>query len=158
MLRGKTKEIKVVTGRIKLDYIHLAEPYSPVDGVDPRYSATIIIPNDDYKTVQAITEAVNEAKELWKIANGGNIPGALVTPLRDGDLERPGIELYSNSYFLSANSKAKPFLVDKTICPLEDPGELYNGCYARVSLEFYPYINSHGNRGIACGIKSVQQL
>ena len=39
------------------------------------------------------------------------------------------------------------------------PAEVYSGCYARVSLNFYAFnTNTNGNRGIACGLGNVQKL
>lgn len=38
-----------------------------------------------------------------------------------------------------------------------DSTEVYSGCYARVSINFYAY-NVSGNKGIACGLNNVQKL
>lgn len=38
-----------------------------------------------------------------------------------------------------------------------DVGEVYSGCYARVSLNFYAF-NSNGNKGIACGLGNIQKI
>ena len=35
--------------------------------------------------------------------------------------------------------------------------EVYSGCYARVSINFYAF-NSNGNRGIACGLGNIQKV
>ncbi len=35
--------------------------------------------------------------------------------------------------------------------------EVYSGCYARVSVNFYGY-NAAGNKGIACGLGNVQKV
>ena len=35
--------------------------------------------------------------------------------------------------------------------------EVYSGCYARVSVNFYAF-NSNGNRGIACGLGNIQKV
>ena len=41
-------------------------------------------------------------------------------------------------------------IVDRAVKPILDRSEVYSGCYARVSLNFYAF-NSNGNKGIACG-------
>lgn len=41
--------------------------------------------------------------------------------------------------------------------PILDRGEVYSGCYARVSLNFYAF-NSNGNKGIACGLGNIQKI
>lgn len=38
-----------------------------------------------------------------------------------------------------------------------DKGEVYSGCYARVSLNLYAF-NVDGNKGIAAGLNNVQKL
>lgn len=38
-----------------------------------------------------------------------------------------------------------------------DRSEVYSGCYARVSVNFYAF-NSNGNRGIACGLGNIQKV
>ena len=38
-----------------------------------------------------------------------------------------------------------------------DRSEVYSGCYARVSLNFYAF-NSNGNKGIACGLGNIQKI
>ncbi|MEG1575014.1 MAG: DUF2815 family protein [Bacteroidales bacterium] len=39
---------------------------------------------------------------------------------------------------------------------ITDPPELYSGCYARASINFYPF-NTNGNRGVAAGLGNVQK-
>ena len=41
--------------------------------------------------------------------------------------------------------------------PILDRAEVYSGCYARVSVNFYAF-NSNGNRGIACGLGNIQKV
>ena len=43
------------------------------------------------------------------------------------------------------------------IKPILDRDEVYSGCYARVSLNFYAF-NSNGNKGIACGLGNIQKI
>ena len=89
---------------------------------------------------------------------GGKIPpmGALKLPLRDGDTERDD-ENYAGCYFINANSKTAPQIVDKHVRPILDRSEVYSGVYANVSLSFYAF-NTNGNRGIACGLGNIQKV
>ena len=89
---------------------------------------------------------------------GGKIPNkaALKLPLRDGDTERDD-EAYKNSFFVNANSTTAPQIVDRSVQPILDRSEVYSGCYARVSVNFYAF-NSNGNRGIACGLGNIQKV
>ena len=89
---------------------------------------------------------------------GGKKPNkaALKLPLRDGDTERDD-EVYKNAYFVNANSTTAPQIVDRAVNPILDREEVYSGCYARVSINFYAY-NTNGNKGIACGLGNIQKI
>ena len=104
----------MVTGKVRLSYAHIWEPAS-INGSDEKYSVSLIIPKSDKKTVNAINKAVEQAKEDGKAKFGGKIPPNLKLPLRDGDIERPDDEAYADSYFINANSKEKPQIVDKNV-------------------------------------------
>jgi hypothetical protein len=80
----------------------------------------------------------------------------LKLPLRDGDTERTD-EAYRDAYFLNANSKAAPQIVDRDLNRILDRVEVYSGCYARVSLNFYAF-NTNGNKGVACGLGNIQKV
>ena len=58
---------------------------------------------------------------------------------------------------MNANSTTAPQIVDTSVQPIIDRSEVYSGCYARVSINFYAF-NSNGNRGIACGLGNIQKL
>ncbi|GAA0788064.1 DUF2815 family protein [Hathewaya limosa] len=144
----------VIPGR--LSYTNLFEPKS-INGSEPKYSVSIIIPKGDKKTLTMIQKAVEDAKKEGIGKFGGKIPKNLKTPLRDGDIDRPDDPAYENSYFINTNSKDAPQIVDKRIQPILDRSEVYSGCYGKVSVNFYAF-NVNGNRGIAAGLGNVQKL
>ena len=148
---------KVVTGVVRLSYANVWEPKS-INGGDEKYSVSIIIPKSDTKTLKDIQAAIDAAIAEGVSKFGGKTPNkaALKLPLRDGDTERDD-EAYANSFFVNANSKTAPQIVDKAVNPILDRSEIYSGCYARVSLTFYPF-NSNGNKGIACGLGNIQKV
>ncbi|MCQ4794873.1 DUF2815 family protein [Anaerofustis stercorihominis] len=140
----------------RFSYLHCWEPDS-VNGGDPKYSVSAIIPKSDTKTINAIKAAVEQAKKDSVSKWGGKIPANLKLPLRDGDLDRPDDEAYANSYFFNANSRQAPQVVDARVQPILDQSEVYSGCYGKISVTFYGY-NSNGNRGIAAGLGNIQKL
>ncbi len=156
MIKAKRTGTKVTTGKVRLSYAHLFEPHA-IEGNDPKYSVSVLIPKTDTETLKAIKEAVAEAKELGKGKFGGKVPANLKTPLRDGDAERPDDEAYVGCYFLNASSKNKPGVVDLSVQPVLDATEVYSGCYGRLTLNFYAY-SASGNKGIAAGLGNVQKL
>ncbi|WP_141604603.1 DUF2815 family protein [Terrilactibacillus laevilacticus] len=140
----------------RLSYLHCWEPNS-INGGDPKYSVSAIIPKSDTKTVAAINVAIEQAKKESISKWGGKIPNNLKMPLRDGDIERPDDDAYKNSYFFNANSRQAPQVVDGKVQAILDQSEVYSGCYGRISVTFYGY-NSNGNRGIAAGLGNIQKL
>ncbi len=156
-MANKTNNTKVVTGIVRLSYEHVWEPAS-INGSNPKYSVSLIIPKDDVKTITAINQAVENAIKDGAAKFGGKIPpkGALKLPLRDGDTERDD-EAYRNAYFVNANSTTAPQIVDRAVQPILDRSEVYSGCYARVSINFYAF-NSNGNKGVACGLGNIQKV
>ncbi|MEG2412882.1 MAG: DUF2815 family protein [Clostridium sp.] len=155
-IKAKRTGTKVTTGKVRFSYAHLFEPKA-MEGQEPKYSVSVIIPKTDTETLKAIKEAVDQVKKEGAAKWGGKVPPNLKTPLRDGDAERPDDESYTNCYFLNANSKNKPGVVDQYVQPVLDATEVYSGCYGRLTLNFYPY-SSNGNKGIACGLGNVQKL
>jgi len=51
---------KVITGKCRASFVHIFEPKS-VNGSDPKYSMSLIIPKSDSKTIGAIKPAIDEA-------------------------------------------------------------------------------------------------
>ena len=66
-------------------------------------------------------------------------------------------EEYKGHYFINSNSNTAPQIVDRAVKPILDRGEVYSGCYARVSLNFYAF-NSNRNKGIACGLGNIHKV
>lgn len=153
---AKQSNTKVITGLVRLSYANVWEPKS-INGGDPKYSCSIIIPKTDAETVNAINDAIDCAIKEGVGKFGGKIPpkGALKLPLRDGDTERD-VDSYKGCFFINANSKTAPQIVDKHVRPIIDRSEVYSGVYAHVSLSFYAF-NTNGNRGVACGLGNIQK-
>ncbi len=139
---------KVVTGIVRLSYANVWEPTS-VNGGTPKYGVSLIIPKSDKKTITAINKAIDAAIQAGIGKFGGKIPNkaALKLPLRDGDAERDD-EAYADSFFVNANSPTAPQIVDRAVQQILDRSEVYSGCYAKVSINFYAF-NSNGNRGMS---------
>ena len=158
-------ETKVITGVVRLSYANIWVPQS-IDGGDEKYSCSILIPKDDKETLRKIKAAIEAAKEQGRAQWGGKIPAKLHTPLRDGDEERPDDEAYAGHYFFNASSKNKPGIAKPVgkgadgrvkFQEITDTTEVYSGCYAKVSVNFYPF-NVNGNRGVAAGLNNIVKV
>lgn len=157
-MANTNNKTKVITGiNTRLSYFHGWEPVS-INGGAEKYSVSALIPKDDKATVDAVNAAIDAAIEEGIAKFGGKKPNkaAIKLPLRDGDVACDD-EAYKGHYFINANSNTAPQIVDRTVKPILDRGEVYSGCYARVSLNFYAF-NSNGNKGIACGLGNIQKV
>ncbi|ABO49723.1 conserved hypothetical protein [Desulforamulus reducens MI-1] len=154
---AENQKTKVVTGKVRLSYANVWEPRAAEEGQDPKYSLCILIPKSDTATLRKVKAAIDAAKEAGKSLWGGKIPPNLKLPLRDGDIDRPDQPEYAGHFFLNANSKQKPGIVDKNVNPILDQSEVYSGCYGRVSVNFFPF-NQKGNKGVGCGLMNIQKV
>ena len=151
-----TTTTKVTTGEVRFSYAHVFEPHSIDEGGEKKYSVSILIDKSDKKTLARINKAIEDAKEAGKAKFGGKVPAKLKTPLRDGDEERPDDEVYAGKYFINANAKTKPGIIDKAGNPIIDSTEFYSGCFGHASITFYAF-NTAGNKGIACGLNNIMK-
>jgi hypothetical protein len=152
---------KIVTDVCRLSYANIWQAKS-INGGVPKFSSSVLIPKSDTVTVEKVKAAIAAAYaegEAKLKGNGKTVPplAALKTPLRDGDIERPDDEAYAGHWFVNANSNTAPGVVDVNREPVLDTKEIYSGVYARACLSFYAF-NSSGNRGIACGLQSLQKI
>src|SRR5690625_4706134 len=154
---AKLNGTKVTTNEVRFSYAHVFEPHA-MDGNDPKYSVSILIPKSDTETVQAIEKAIEAAKTEGKDTRwNGKIPANLKLPLRDGDVDRPDDEAYVGHWFVNASSKTKPGVVKKGsagLIEITDETDFYSGCYGLAAINFYAF-NVNGNRGIACGLNNL---
>ena len=148
--------MKIITGKVRFSYANVWEPKS-INGGEPKYSVSIIIPKTDKETLKKINVAIEAAKNAGTAKFGDKLLNNFKTPLRDGDVDRAEDEAYAGSYFINANSIMKPGIVDKSVQAITEESQFYSGCYGRASLVFYAY-NAEGNKGIACGLQNLQKL
>lgn len=151
---------KVVTGKVRLSYAHLFEPFS-IDGEqDPKYSVMLLIPKSDTKTIEDLRAAEGAAAEAGKSSKfGGKIPANLASIIRDGDEVAEDFPERKDHWFMSVTSPAtrKPGVVDQNVQPVMDATEVYSGCYARASLNAFPYTFG-SKKGISFGLNHIQKI
>lgn len=151
---------RVLTGLVRLSYLDIWNPQPRKPGETAKYQTAILIPKTDKKTVKAILAAQDAAKEVGKNGKfGGKIPPNCKVPLRDGDEEKPDDEAYEGMYFLNAKSTTKPDIIDRYKQPItiDNQEQLYSGCWAMVSLNFYPF-KFEGSKGVGCGLGNIMKI
>ena len=157
---------KLITGKVRLSYANVWEA-KPDDYGNLWYSTAILIPKEDKATLSKYKTIVEALKEQAKAKYGGKLPKDFHTPLRDGDEEADEKgEAYEGHYFFNAKSKNKPNIAKpvgkdsdgKTkFQEITDTTEVYSGCYAKVSVNFYLF-EAKGNKGIAAGLNNIVKI
>lgn len=162
----------------RFSYLTIFEPRAVEEGQEPKYSASLIIPKDDTATIKKVAKAILEVAESDKGTNdlgADNVKkikqiltelvkgddsnlgkGKFKLPIKDGDIEREGDDAYAGCYYINANSKRKPGIVNKYLQEVDDPEEFYSGCYGFAHINFFSY-NKGVNRGIGAGLQNVMK-
>lgn len=149
---------KVITGKVRISYAHLFEPYAGQPGQEPRFSCVVLIPKTDKATISKLRAAQQAALENGKDSRfGGKIPNSWGDTIHDGDtdadLDRN--PEYKGHLYMSVSSKTRPGIVDQNVQPILDSTAVYSGAYVRVSVNCFPY-NTSGNKGVSFGLNHVQ--
>jgi hypothetical protein len=156
-MANEVSNTKVVTGVIRLSFAHIWEKWSGQANQEPRYSATILIPKTDKKTLSDIRAAIEVAHAAGKAKWGKHDAKKVKFPFRDGDEEKEGDENYSGHYFLNASSKSQPGIVNRKGQAILDADEVYSGCYCYVSLNFFDF-DSNGSKGVGVGLNNIMKV
>lgn len=155
-----TNETNVLTGVTRASYAHVFEPRQSMDGGDPKYQITLLIPKTDTETIGVIEQAIENAKKqgistIWGGKAGANIP----TTFLDGD--ESDNEEAQGHMILRASSKTKPGIVKKApkgspvnVIQITDPEDFYSGCYCRATVNIQPY-NFNGKKGITAYLNNL---
>jgi len=160
MTMAVAQPTKVITGTVRLSYAHLFEPFSFNDDQEPKYSVVLLIPKSDKATIKKIKAAQKAALEQGKSSKfNGKIPTNWSNTLRDGDEEKDLEDNpeFAGHYFMTVSAKTRPGIVDRNVQPILDSTEVYSGCYARASINAFPYSVS-GNKGVSFGLNHIQKL
>lgn len=151
-------DTRVRTGKVRLSFVHLIEPYA-MDEDDPKkYSCTLLIPKSDKATLKVLKAARESAIEIGKQRFGASWAKSVHNTMKDGD--ETDTEKYPENeghYVMSVSATRRPGVVDAQMDPITEPEDIYSGCYGVVSLDAFPY-NAKGNRGVSFGLRNVMKV
>lgn len=152
---------RVVLQNVRLSYAHIWEPAEDLNG-NMKYSVCLLIPKTDKKAIDCLKSGIATAKAEGKSKladKSGNIPANIDTCVHDGDTEKADKEEYAGSYYINAkaNPDHAPKVVDHACAPIMDKDQVYSGCYAHVSVNFFAY-NKNGKKGIAAGLGNIMKV
>lgn len=147
---------KVITGKVRLSYVHLFEPTAITEEDKPKYSVMLLIPKSDTKTIKAL-RAAEKAAELAGKAKWGSKKPKYNSVIKDGDDdEHEDWPERHGHWLMNVRSVSKPGVVDQDVQPILDASEVYSGCYARASVTAFAY--TAGKGGVSFGLNHIQKL
>ncbi len=154
------KATKFVSEPVRLSFVNVWEPRQNDDGKDT-YGVVLMIKKDDKKCISIINRAYKEAQADAMQKFNGKLPHGFKAAIRDGDKEYDLEKYpeYAGHFIIGANAYTKPGVLDENGNKMIDHDELYSGCYARVSCNFYVYGDKPGSKskGIACGLNNIMK-
>ena len=129
---------------VRLAFPQLFTPSAFDDNQEPRYQATLLIPNGDPQIEKLHAEALAVAQGKWG-AKWDTIKGMVTRRyLRDGS-EKPAYDGFQGHVFVSANNKKRPTVIDRDRSPLvAQDGKPYGGCFVNASVEIWAQDNKYG--------------
>jgi hypothetical protein len=141
----------VVTGKVRLSFVHLLTPYAREQRGEAKYNTTILSPKTDIITKQRIDAAINAAIQEGVASKWNGVrPTVLAIPVYDGDCVRPSDgmpfgEECKGHWVFTASSKQATEIVDLRVQRIFNATEIYSGIYARVSVRFFSYASNGKN-------------
>lgn len=155
-MEERKRMTKVVTGIVTLINAHIWQPVS-INSLTPIYTATIIIPKSDTKTMEGINMAIDNILHVGSCKHRRNYMRKAVNnlPLIDGDAEGMA-EVFKNAYIINAASITPPIVYDYKVHPISEVGSIGSGSKVRVSLAMYSYMKN-GIAGVGCKLGNIQQ-
>jgi hypothetical protein len=140
---------RLIIPESRLAFLHCFEAVS-VDGGAEQFSANLIIA----PTSPAVAAIQAEEERLAKLAWGDKAAAMLAQiraangqALKPGALKAGKYEGFGGNFFVSANSKVRPTVVDRNGAPLTaKDGRIYSGAYALAHISLWTQDNQYGQK------------
>lgn len=161
---------RVTTPKGRVSFPNLFTPRAVMTGAAEKYSVTLLIPKTE--DISKLVELRNKTvSDKWPDAN--TRPKKLHNPIKDGDtdvmddgtLRKEKYPEVAGHWIIAASRTKKagaPKVVDQQMQAILDEGEVYAGCYARMSVHAFAYAPSknapQSKYGVSFGLNNVQKL
>lgn len=166
----KKPQTRVTTPKGRVSFPHCYTPRASQPGAAEKYSITLLIPKS--ADIQAMLDMRNKAV-LDKWPDAARRPKNIHNPIKDGDtdttldgsLRKDKYPEIAGHWMVTASRSKKsgaPKVVDAQMQEIIDEGELYAGCYARMSIHAFAYGPTKENpqikNGVSFGLNNVQKM
>ena len=153
---------RVALDHVRLSYVHLLTPRTPLTGGEPKYQTTILLPKSDVAGKARIDMAIQAAIQAGISSKwNGTAPARPEINIYDGDGVRPSGEAFGpeckGHWVFTSSGARKPEVIDLNFNPIIDASQIYSGMYAQISFRFFAY-NAAGKKGIGCGLGNVRKI
>lgn len=142
--------------RLAFPVLWTPEPFEGGNDPTPYFSASFLIPKNDPRIAEINKLIEATAAERWGAKAATMLKSAKANNklfLKDGDLKN--YDGFEGMYYVSARSKVRPRVLDRSKNPLvESDGKPYGGCYVLAILDTFGY--EKGSIGIGAGLQGVQ--
>lgn len=148
---------RVITPVARLSFPALWEPAS-FKGQEGKFKASFIFPGTEETDIpKELKNAVHAAKIKEWGDDKTKWPKKIVSPFRFGNEDKPDVDGYADSIFITASNKYRPEVVDKNLEPIsKESGELEAGHYVRGALRAYAY--TEPKCGITFSLENVMKI
>jgi len=153
----------IVTGIVRLARTELfGDVTDSIGGNKKGRRLSLLLPKSDNETWVKINNtiadlAIHCLKGKWRDLHIRHI----YMPIIDGDRVQQNGDPFSpeckGHYIIKTYCKHTPEIVDKDMQPITDPGEIYDGVYARVSLQFCSYTQNN-KPGVNCLLGPIMKI
>jgi hypothetical protein len=162
------KRIKLISPVGRVSFPNLFKPAPPMKGVAPnpnakdKYGLTLVwtpttFTEDDKKRWSQMIQLVDSLSMQHFKKKMKELPPNVKRPIRDGAEKAHLTGFGAGTYFSNITTNMKPGVVSvDNVTPIDDPEDLYAGCFARVSYTAYYYDNV--SKGIALGLSNVKKI
>lgn len=146
---------------VRLSYLNCWEP-KPNKAGKPKFSASVMIPEDNVKALKVAKRAVEEAIDA-AVKSGDLLKEQVedvISPIRSGTAEykkKKKSADFNGFYFVNAYSDNQPGVVDRRVRPILDREEMYSGVWAVVDVNFY-FTDLGGTPRVAVGLNHILKL
>jgi hypothetical protein len=150
--------MQITIRNARLAFPNLFEAKS-VNGGEPTFGASFIIPKDHPQVAEIEAAIVDAAKTKWGAKATDILKGLRMQDrlcLHDGDTKTQ-YDGFEGQLFVSANSKTRPLCADrdKSILSAAD-GVLYAGCFVYATVEIWAMDHSQFGKRVNAQVKTVQ--
>lgn len=166
----RVPQTRVTTPKGRVSFPHCFTPRAAQPGAAEKYSITLLIPKTE--DISKIMELRNKAV-LDKWPDEARRPKAIHNPIKDGDtdvmadgsLRKEKYPELAGHWLITASrgkKSGRPKIVDNNMQEILEEGDLYAGCYARMSIHAFAYAPTKENPqikyGVSFGLNNVQKL